>query len=119
VSVWDRTLAVNLSGAMLMVRACLERPGRLRPRPYRQRGLDGGTGGITNISPYSVSKHGLVGFTRSLAGELGGKGVTANCVCPGATLTGMTELIPKSTERSTPSATSRSDGTEHLRRSPT
>lgn len=47
-----------------------------------------------NTSPYSVSKHGLLGFTRALAVDHGRAGVTANCVCPGATLTGMTEPIP-------------------------
>jgi 3-oxoacyl-[acyl-carrier protein] reductase len=47
------------------------------------------------MGPYAVSKHGLVGFTRSLAVDLGRSGVTANCVCPGATLTGMTGGIPE------------------------
>jgi 3-oxoacyl-[acyl-carrier protein] reductase len=42
-----------------------------------------------------VSKHALLGFTRSLAVDLGRRGVTANCICPGATLTGMTEAIPE------------------------
>ena len=41
-----------------------------------------------------MSKHGVVGLTRSLAVDLGRRGVTANCVCPGATLTGMTAPIP-------------------------
>jgi 3-oxoacyl-[acyl-carrier protein] reductase len=92
--VWEQTLAVNLTGAMLVVRACLDDLVR------------SGSGRIVNVastealsagrftSPYTVSKHGLLGFTRSLAVELGGRGVTANCVCPGATLTGMTEGIP-------------------------
>lgn len=94
VEIWEETLAVNLTGAMLMVRACLDDLTRA------------GAGRIVNvastealsagpfISPYTVSKHGLLGFTRSLAVELGGRGITANCVCPGATLTGMTEAIP-------------------------
>jgi 3-oxoacyl-[acyl-carrier protein] reductase len=38
----------------------------------------------------------VLGFTRSLAVELGRAGVTANCVCPGATVTGMTGAIPES-----------------------
>jgi 3-oxoacyl-[acyl-carrier protein] reductase len=92
--VWQETLAVNLTGAMLMVRACLDDLVR------------DGAGRIVNVAstealsagpftgPYTVSKHGLLGFTRSLAVDLGRRGVTANCVCPGATLTGMTEGIP-------------------------
>jgi 3-oxoacyl-[acyl-carrier protein] reductase len=95
VAVWERTLAVNLSGAMLMVRACLD---DLVASDHGRIVNVASTEALVaspNISPYSVSKHGLVGFTRSLAGELGGRGVTANCVCPGATLTGMTELIPE------------------------
>jgi 3-oxoacyl-[acyl-carrier protein] reductase len=94
VEVWERTLAVNLTAAMLVVRACLDDLVR------------SGHGRIVNVastealsagpftSPYTVSKHGLLGFTRSLAVDLAGRGVTANCVCPGATLTGLTEGIP-------------------------
>jgi 3-oxoacyl-[acyl-carrier protein] reductase len=95
VEVWEQTLAINLTGAMLMVRAVLDDLVR------------DGTGRIVNVAstealtaarrttPYTVSKHGLLGFTRSLAVELGGRGVTANCICPGATLTGMTAPIPE------------------------
>jgi 3-oxoacyl-[acyl-carrier protein] reductase len=95
VDTWHETIAVNLTGTMLMVRACL---GDLRRN---------GTGRIVNVSsteglaagrstsPYTVSKHGVVGFTRSLAVDLGRSGVTANCVCPGATVTGMTAVIPE------------------------
>ena len=94
VEVWERTLAVNLTAAMFLVRACLDDLVR------------SGNGRIVNVastealsagpytSPYTVSKHGLLGFTRSLAVDLAGQGVTANCVCPGATLTGLTEGIP-------------------------
>ena len=42
-----------------------------------------------------MSKHGVVGLTRSLAVELGRTGVTANCVCPGPIRTAMTEAIPE------------------------
>jgi 3-oxoacyl-[acyl-carrier protein] reductase len=92
---WERAIAVNLTGTMLMTRACLPDL------------IASGAGRIVNIastealgagrrsSPYTVSKHGVVGFTRSLAVEFGRRGVTANCVCPGATLTGMTAAIPQ------------------------
>lgn len=91
---WEKAIAVNLTAAMHVVRACLPDL------------LAGGAGRIVNVAsteglgaarwmgPYSVSKHGLIGFTRSLAVDLGRSGVTANCVCPGATLTGMTGGIP-------------------------
>jgi len=90
---WHRSLDVNLTGAMLVVRACI---GDL---------MASGTGRIVNVasteaisagrnsSPYTVAKHGLLGYTRTLAVDYGRHGVTANCVCPGATLTGMTEQI--------------------------
>ena len=68
---WNLTLAVNLVGYVHMIQACL---------PY--------------ISPYTVSKHGVVGLTRSLACELGPQGVTVNCICPGPINTGMTAPIP-------------------------
>jgi 3-oxoacyl-[acyl-carrier protein] reductase len=92
---WHRALDVNLTAMLHMVRACL-------PDLTRR-----GSGRIVNVAstegltaarrtgPYTVSKHAVVGFTRSLAVDLGRRGVTANAVCPGATLTGMTERIPE------------------------
>ena len=80
---WDRTLAVNLTGPFLMCREF----GRVM--------LDRGSGSIVNVSSvagllgvgdraaYNASKHGLVGLTRTLAAEWGGRGVRANAVCPG------------------------------------
>jgi 3-oxoacyl-[acyl-carrier protein] reductase len=92
---WERTLAVNLTGAMHTVRACLKdlvrsEAGRIVNVASTEALSAGRLSG-----PYTVSKHGLLGFTRSLAVELGRRGVTANCVCPGATLTGMTDPIPE------------------------
>ena len=53
-----------------------------------------GLGGSAGISPYTASKHGVVGLTKALAVELGPSGVTVNAVCPGPIHTGMTEIIP-------------------------
>lgn len=94
VAEWERAIAINLTGAMHVVRACL--PDLLREGMGRIVNIASteGLGAARWLGPYSVSKHAVVGFTRSLAVDLGRTGVTANCVCPGATLTGMTAGIP-------------------------
>ncbi len=91
---WEKALAVNLTAAMHVVRACL--PDLLASGAGRIVNVASteGLGAARWMGPYSVSKHGVIGFTRSLAVDLGRSGVTANCVCPGATLTGMTGGIP-------------------------
>lgn len=91
---WAATIAVNLTAHTTLVRACL---------PHLIRNGDGrivniasteGVGGSAYISPYTASKHGVIGLSRSLAVELGPTGVTVNVVCPGPIHTGMTEGIP-------------------------
>ncbi len=88
---WNRTLAVNLTGPFLTCREF----GRVM--------LERGTGSIVNIASvagllgvgdraaYNASKHGLVGLTRTLAAEWGGRGVRVNAVCPGWVKTEMAE----------------------------
>ena len=53
-----------------------------------------GLGATPYLSAYTASKHGVIGLTRALAVELGRRGITVNCVCPGPIHTGMTALIP-------------------------
>lgn len=90
---WATTLAVNLTAHTTMIRACL---------PHLKRNGEGrivniasteGVGGSAYISPYTASKHGVIGLSRSLAVELGPVGVTVNVVCPGPIHTGMTAGI--------------------------
>lgn len=92
---WALGLAVNLTGTMLVTRACL--PDLLRNGDGRVVNIASteGLAAARGTMPYSVSKHGVVGFTRSLAVNHGRQGLTANCICPGATITGMTEVIPE------------------------
>jgi 3-oxoacyl-[acyl-carrier protein] reductase len=91
---WERSLAVNLSGAMLVVRNCIEDltasgSGRVvNVASTEALGAQRGTG------PYTVAKHGLLGFTRSLAVEYGRTGMTANCICPGPIDTPLVSAIP-------------------------
>jgi len=93
-SAWDLTLAVNVTGYVRMVRACL--PHLLADGAGRIVNIASteGLGATPSLSPYTASKHGVVGLTKSLAAELGARGITVNCVCPGPINTGMTAPIP-------------------------
>ena len=82
-SVWRKVIEVNLTGPFLLCQA------------FGRRMLAQGSGSIVNIasiaglrgvadrSAYATSKHGLIGLTRTLAVEWGGRGVRVNAVCPG------------------------------------
>lgn len=87
---WRRVLEVNLTGAFLMSQACIP--------PLRARGW-GRVIMITSQASrtmsriagahYAASKTGLMGFARSLAGELGPHGITVNSIAPGRIATPM------------------------------
>ncbi len=93
-TVWRATFAVNLDAPMRFVRACLDDLVRNRDGRIVNVASTEGLGATPRTSPYTASKTGLVGFTRSLAIDLGRRGVTANCICPGPINTGMTAGIP-------------------------
>lgn len=91
---WDLTMAVNVAAYARMIRACLPSLGRNHSGRVVNIASTEGLGATPFISPYTVSKHGVVGLTRSLACELGPRGVTVNAVCPGPIHTAMTAPIP-------------------------
>lgn len=83
---WNKVMAVNATGTYLVTKAFL--PGMLEQQWGRivnmssvsaQRG-----GGVFGRVPYSSAKAAILGFTKSLARELGAQGVTVNAVTPGA-----------------------------------
>jgi 2-hydroxycyclohexanecarboxyl-CoA dehydrogenase len=84
---WDRHFAVNVRGPYLLTRAVL--PGMLQRRWGRVINVASLAGlfGSPYVTAYTASKHALVGFTRALATEVSGKGVTVNALCPGFTAT--------------------------------
>lgn len=83
VRVWEEHLKVNLTGAFLCALKVL--PGMISRQWGRIINVAGTTGlsGYPHLAALCASKHGLVGFTRALAAEVGHKGVTVNAVAPG------------------------------------
>ena len=92
---WDAVINVNLKSAYNYIHA-------ITPIMARQRG-----GSIINMSSvvgvsgnagqcnYSASKAGLIGLAKSIAKEMGPRGIRANCIAPGFILSEMTEALPE------------------------
>jgi 3-oxoacyl-[acyl-carrier protein] reductase len=86
---WDRTLAVNVRGAFLVTDSAV-------PHLARERGSivfissTAGQRGEARHSAYAASKGALISYTKSLAMELGPRGVRVNCVAPGWVETDLT-----------------------------
>ena len=92
---WDAVITTNLKSAFNFTRAVV-------PFMAKQRG-----GSIINMSSvvgengnagqcnYSASKAGLIGLAKSIAKEMGPRGIRANCIAPGFIVTDMTSAIPE------------------------
>ena len=80
---WDRIIDTNMKGHFLCIMHAL--PHMLKKKKGRiiNMGSIDSFVGDPNFSTYVASKHGIAGFTRSLALELGPKGITVNAICPG------------------------------------
>lgn len=86
---WDLVLAVHLRGAFLMSRAVQPFMAEKRWGRIVNLSSTGALGSGRGQANYSAAKAGIEGFTKTLAIELGGVGVTVNVVAPGFTATDM------------------------------
>ncbi len=89
----DRVLDVNLKGALYFVRALARPLIKARGAVVNVTSVVGLTGNAGQAN-YAASKAGLVGLTKSIAKELGGRGVRCNAVAPGFVATDMTAGLP-------------------------
>ncbi|MEV0291596.1 MULTISPECIES: 3-oxoacyl-[acyl-carrier-protein] reductase [unclassified Kribbella] len=96
---WSSVIDTNLTGSFRVARRAAK--GMLRLRKGRivfissVVGLLGSPGQVN----YAASKSGLIGMARSIARELGSRGITANVVAPGFVETDMTAVLPEETQK--------------------
>jgi len=90
---WNRVISVNLTGAFNFTKALA--PSMLKRRTGRIVNIASVIGLMGNAGQanYAASKAGLIGFTKALAKEFAGRGVTVNAVAPGFIETAMTETL--------------------------
>jgi len=91
---WDKVLTVNLKSVFLCTRAVLRH--MVRQRWGRIISITSIVGLIGNPGQanYASAKAGMIGFTRTIAKEVGSRGITANAVAPGFIDTPMTQQLP-------------------------
>jgi 3-oxoacyl-[acyl-carrier protein] reductase len=92
---WDDIMATNLTSVFRLSRAVLR--AMMKARSGRIISIASVVGSMGNAGQtnYSAAKAGIMGFTKSLAREVGSRNITVNCVAPGFIDTDMTRALPE------------------------
>lgn len=92
---WDEVIHVNLGGVFACTQAVIRQMMRQRSgRIINMTSIVGLTGNPGQAN-YAASKAGIIGFTKSVAKEVGSRGITVNAIAPGYIETAMTEALPE------------------------
>ena len=91
---WDSVISVNLKSVFNLTKAVLQTMLKQKNGSIINMSSVVGVSGNTGQSNYSASKAGILGFTKSVAKELGSRNIRCNAIAPGFILTEMTENLP-------------------------
>lgn len=92
---WDAVLTVNLKSAFNYIHACTPIMAKQRGGSIINMSSVVGVSGNAGQCNYSASKAGLIGLAKSIAKEMGPRGIRANCIAPGFIITDMTMSLPE------------------------
>ena len=92
---WDAVLNVNLKSAFNFIHACTPIMAKQRGGSIINMASVVGVSGNAGQCNYSASKAGLIGLAKSIAKEMGPRGIRANCIAPGFIITDMTMALPE------------------------
>ncbi len=91
---WDDVLRVNLKSAFNYTHACTPVMARQRSGSIINLSSVVGVSGNAGQCNYAASKAGLIGLAKSIAREMGSRGIRANCIAPGFIISDMTDALP-------------------------
>ena len=97
---WDAVLNVNLKSAFNFIHAVTPVMARQRCGSIINMSSVVGVSGNAGQCNYSASKAGLIGLAKSIAKEMGPRGIRANCIAPGFIISDMTNALPESVRQS-------------------
>ena len=92
---WDSVISTNLKSAFNFTRAVVPIMAKQRAGSIINMSSVVGVSGNGGQCNYSASKAGLIGLAKSVAKEMGPRGIRANCIAPGFIITDMTSAIPE------------------------